>query len=167
MMELVDIRDLKSLMSIGRMSSTPIVATMNKLLKILTMYSAIVGDYDINKIYQIADKITNNINSKFCCKMSKKHDENKDIRLVSRIAKIDYANKTIQAPKSAIIGIKTWGRIDYLTNYCGWFFIWNNEVLITGRHNSSDDNDSKKRKRDAKKLTKDNSLIPKKKKRRI
>lgn len=95
--------------------------------------------------------------------MSKKHDENKDLCLVSRIAKIDNSNKTIQAPKSAIIGNTTWGRIDFLTHYCGWTFIWNNDVHISGR-NSSDNNDAKKRKREAKKLAKESSLSNKTKK---
>lgn len=97
--------------------------------------------------------------------MSKKHDENKDLSLVSRIAKIDYSNKTIQAPKSAIIGIKTWGRIDFLTHYCGWFFIWNNEVRVSGRNNIISDN-TKSNKREAKKLAKEASLSNKSKKRK-
>ncbi len=96
--------------------------------------------------------------------MSKNHDENKDIRLVSKIAKIDYSNKTIQTPKSAIIGNKTWGRIDYLTHYCGWTFIWNNDVHISARYNSND-NDKVNRKRDVKKAAKKNTLTNKKKKR--
>lgn len=96
--------------------------------------------------------------------MGKLHDENKDIRLVSRIAKIDYSNDTIQAPKSAIIGNKTWGRIDYLTHYCGWTFIWNNDVRISGKYTTNDD-DTTKRKRDAKKIAKENTLTNKKKKR--
>lgn len=94
--------------------------------------------------------------------MAKKHDENKDLRLVSRIAKIDYSNKTIQAPKSAIIGNKTWGRIDFLTKYCGWYFIWNNDVQIRISRNS-DDNTAAKRKREAKRAAKEQSLTNKKK----
>lgn len=94
--------------------------------------------------------------------MSKNHDENKDIRLVSRIAKIDYSNKTIQAPKSAIIGNKTWGRIDYLTHYCGWTFIWNNNVSVRSYNVNNDDNDVK-RKREAKKASKEKTLTNKKK----
>lgn len=95
--------------------------------------------------------------------MGKLHDENKDIRLVNRIAKIDYSNKTIQAPKSAIIGNKTWGRIDYLTHYCGWTFVWNNDVIVSVRY-TDNDNDNVKRKRDAKKAAKENTLTNKKKK---
>lgn len=97
--------------------------------------------------------------------MSKKHDENKDIRLVSRIAKIDYSNKTIQAPRSALIGIKTWGRIDFLNHYCGWSFFWNDAVRISGRSNSSNDN-MNTNKREAKKLAKEASLSNKTKKRK-
>lgn len=96
--------------------------------------------------------------------MGKLHDENKDIRLVSRIAKIDYSNYTIQVPKSVIIGNKTWGRIDYLTHYCGWTFIWNNDIRISGKYITNDD-DTTKRKRDAKKAAKENTLTNKKNKR--
>ncbi|AXF52201.1 MAG: hypothetical protein [crAssphage sp. isolate ctcc615] len=95
--------------------------------------------------------------------MAKKDDENKDLILISRIAKVDYSNKTIQAPKSAIIGNKSWGRIDYLTHYCGWHFIWNNNVSISRKFTSTDDA-SMKRKREAKKLAKENTLTNKKKK---
>lgn len=66
----------------------------------------------------------NNTNFKFCCKM-KRHEENKDIRLVSRVAKIDYSNKTILIPKDANVGIRTLGRIDYLVNHCGWWASFN------------------------------------------
>lgn len=96
--------------------------------------------------------------------MSKNHDENKDLRLVSRIAKIDYFNKTIQAPKSAIIGIKTWGRIDFLTHYRNWTFVWNNDVRIVNNNNMYSDDDRKNNhKREAKKLAKENTLTNKKK----
>ena len=94
--------------------------------------------------------------------MSKKHDENKDLRLISRIAKIDYSNKTIQAPKSAIIGIRSWGRIYFLKRYCGWTFFWNNNVKVSTRLATSDD--IIKHKRDAKKAAKENTLTDKRKK---
>ena len=94
--------------------------------------------------------------------MSKKHDENKDLRLISRIAKVDYSNKTIQAPKNAIIGIRSWGRIDFLKRYCGWTFFWNNNVKVSTRLATSDD--IIKHKRDAKKAAKENTLTDKRKK---
>lgn len=94
--------------------------------------------------------------------MSKKHDENKDLRLISRVAKVDYSNKTIQAPKSAIIGIRSWGRIDFLKRYCGWEFFWNNNVKVSQRLATNDD--ATKHKRDAKKAAKENTLTDKRKK---
>ena len=97
--------------------------------------------------------------------MNKKHDENKDLRLISRIAKIDYSTKTIQAPKTAIIGIKSWGRIDFLTHYCGWHFIWNNNVNVSGRISNTNNDEAVKHKREAKKAAKENTLTNKKKKR--
>ena len=97
--------------------------------------------------------------------MNKKHDENKDLRLISRIAKIDYSTKTIQTPKTAIIGIKSWGRIDFLTHYCGWHFIWNNNVNVSGRISNTNNDEAVKHKREAKKAAKENTLTNKKKKR--
>jgi hypothetical protein len=49
-----------------------------------------------------------------------KHEENVDLKRVSRIAKIDSRMKVIQLTKGAQIGIKTWGRIDYLCNILGY-----------------------------------------------
>ena len=95
--------------------------------------------------------------------MSKKHDENKDLRLISRIAKIDFSNKTIQAPRTAIVGIRSWGRIDFLTRHCGWFFYWNNAVKVPVRLATNDD--ATKHKLDAKKAAKENTLTDKRKKR--
>lgn len=94
--------------------------------------------------------------------MSKNHDESKDIRLISRIAKIDYSNKTIQAPKNSIIGNRSWGRIDFLTHYHGWTFLWNNSVHIAEKLSTSDD--IVKHKRDIKKVAKENTLTDKRKK---
>ena len=93
-----------------------------------------------------------------------KHDENKDLCLIGRIAKIDYSNKTIQAPKSATIGIRNWGRIDYLVNHCGWYFIWNNDVAVRRNFNSNNDS-STKHKRESKKATKEHTLTDKRKRR--
>lgn len=85
--------------------------------------------------------------------MSKLHDENKDLRLIGRIAKIDYSNKTIQASKNTIIGNKSWGRIDYLTHYCGWHFVWNNDVVVNKNINDTSNKKSVKRDNKANKLT--------------
>lgn len=95
--------------------------------------------------------------------MAKKHDENKDIRFVSRIAKIDYSNKTIQTSKTTPIGIRTWGRIDFLVNHCGWFFSYNNDIIMRTVTNNSNFDSAIKRKREAKKAAKEQTLTNKKK----
>lgn len=58
----------------------------------------------------------------------KKHDENKDVHILSKFVKIDSRNKTIRASKDTCIGIRLWGRIDFLTKYRGYFFWWDNTV---------------------------------------
>lgn len=60
--------------------------------------------------------------------MAKKHDENKDLKSISKIAKIDFSSKTFSCAKTSTIGIHMWGKIDFLTKYCGWHLIWNNAV---------------------------------------
>lgn len=95
--------------------------------------------------------------------MSKKHDENKDLCLISRIAKVDYSNKTIQTSKTTPIGIRTWGRIDFLVNHCGWFFSYNNDVIMRTVANNSNYDTAVKRKREAKKAAKEQTLTNKKK----
>lgn len=53
--------------------------------------------------------------------MGKKHDENKDLKSISRIAFIDYSNKTIRIASDTQVGIRRLGALDFLTKYCGWF----------------------------------------------
>ena len=91
-----------------------------------------------------------------------KHDENRDLRLISRIAKINLADKTIQCSKSANIGIHSWGRIDFLTKYCGWHFIWDNAAGVGGYSY----NDSSKSVREIKKAKKEPKLTDKTKKKK-
>lgn len=50
--------------------------------------------------------------------MSKKHDERKDLKSVSRIARIN-GNEIVIGDKD-VIGIHTWGKLDFLTKYCGY-----------------------------------------------
>lgn len=92
--------------------------------------------------------------------MAKMHDEAKDLRLLSKKCRIDYVNKTIQASKTTIIGNNSWGRIDYLTHYCGWTFIWNNEAFVS---RFIADDVSKANKRAIKKESKAPKLTNKKK----
>lgn len=52
-----------------------------------------------------------------------KHDEANDVRLLSKVAKINPSNKTITIPTNAIIGNKRWGRLDFLCHHCGYHLI--------------------------------------------
>ena len=55
--------------------------------------------------------------------MSKKHDENRDLKLVSRVANIDHGTKHIVIVNGPV-GIHTLGRLDFL-HRCGWFIVNN------------------------------------------
>ena len=70
------------------------------------------------------------------------HDENKDINCLKRICYVNYGTKIIQASKSAIIGIKTWARIDFLVHHKGYHFIWDNSAVVD---KSSYENPSEKK----------------------
>ena len=55
--------------------------------------------------------------------MSKsRYDEGKVLRqLAKKSVRIDYAAKVIGVAKGINdIGIHSWGKLDYLQNYCGW-----------------------------------------------
>lgn len=62
--------------------------------------------------------------------MAKKHDESKDLFRVSRVCGIDYNDKLIRVRDKSRIGIKTWGRIDFLVHYCGWHCIYDRTATI-------------------------------------
>lgn len=93
--------------------------------------------------------------------MGKKHDEVKDVRLLSRKMRIDTHNKTITASKYAIIGNNSWGRIDFLVHYCGYHFIYNNESPVKTIYIDSEGNEINRKK--AKKESKSPQLTNKKK----
>lgn len=98
--------------------------------------------------------------------MAKKHDESKDVRLVGKIANIDFLRKTISVNKNQPIGIKTWGRIDFLTHCCGYVLVYDGTVRIRSNSNksyeSSDNTKNLTRKKEVKQLLKDKSLKNKK-----
>ena len=79
-----------------------------------------------------------------------KHEESVDVRRVSRIAKIDTHNKLIQLNKADTIGIKTWGRIDYLCNILGYRLI-KSGVVVSDKFS---DDENKKHNREIKKQAK-------------
>ena len=53
------------------------------------------------------------------------HDEISALQSLNRKKSISIVNKTIFVDKDNIdCGNKTWGIIDYLTHYCGYFAQW-------------------------------------------
>ena len=62
--------------------------------------------------------------------MTKKHDESKDLFRVSKVCGVDYSDKLIRVRDKSRIGIKTWGRIDFLVHYCGWHCIYDRTATI-------------------------------------
>ena len=55
-----------------------------------------------------------------------KYDENKVIRDLRGLVKVEITTtcKWLKATKGTLIGIRRWGKIDFLTNYCGYRFVW-------------------------------------------
>ena len=80
-----------------------------------------------------------------------KHEENVDVRRVSRIAKIDTHNKLIQLNKGQNVGLKLWGRIDYLCNILGYRLI-KSGIVVSDKLN--DGTDVKQHNREVKKQLK-------------
>lgn len=66
--------------------------------------------------------------------MKRKHDEASVIRSLMKKRgeiKVDAITKTIEVVKNASsVGIRTWGKIDYLVHYCGYHQIF---VISVGR----------------------------------
>lgn len=89
--------------------------------------------------------------------MAKKHDERKDLKCVSRIAKID--GNHIIIPINAIIGIHMWGRIDFLVHYCGYVLNRSNNIKASNLNFE----DVEVSAREAKKIKKEHKLSNKKK----
>ena len=89
--------------------------------------------------------------------MAKKHDERKDLKCVSKVAEIN-GNRII-VPTDAVIGIHTWGRIDFLIHYCG-YYLYRAKNVKASNLNFEDASVSA---REAKKIKKEHKLTNKKK----
>ena len=84
------------------------------------------------------------------------HDENKDVRLLSKIAKINQGNKSIIIRRDQVIGNKRWGRIDFLCHYCGYHLVREDGVIV---NNAVNDDRKDKRKKDELKKKKSNKRM--------
>lgn len=89
--------------------------------------------------------------------MAKKHDERKDLKCVSKVAEIN-GNRII-IPTDAVIGIHTWGRIDFLIHYCS-YILYRAKNVKASNLNFEDATVSA---REAKKIKKEHKLTNKKK----
>ena len=56
-----------------------------------------------------------------------KYDENKVLRSVARVGSIHGNHIILKA--DAVVGIHMWGKLDYLTNYCGYTVSPSNNVI--------------------------------------
>ena len=89
--------------------------------------------------------------------MAKKHDEKKDLKCVSRVAEINGNHIIIST--NSVIGIHTWGRIDFLVHYCGYVLNRSNNVKASNLNFE----DATVSAREAKKIKKEHKLSNKKK----
>ena len=87
----------------------------------------------------------------------KKHDERKDLKCVSKVAEVN--GNHIIIPTNAVIGIHTWGRIDFLVHYCG-YILYRAKNVKASNLNFEDATVSA---REAKKIKKEHKLTNKKK----
>lgn len=89
--------------------------------------------------------------------MAKKHDERKDLKCVSKVAEVN--GNHIIIPTDTVIGIHTWGRIDFLIHYCG-YILYRAKNVKASNLNFEDATVSA---REAKKIKKEHKLTNKKK----
>ena len=76
--------------------------------------------------------------------------ENFDFKSLYNVAKIDKVAKTIKVDKSKTIGIKLWGKIDYLVKQ-GYKLVTSNNVIV-----NNDEVKEKTHKRELKKQFREN-----------
>ena len=89
--------------------------------------------------------------------MAKKHDEKKDLKCVSKVAEIN--GNHIIIPTNTVIGIHMWGRIDFLTKYCGYVATYEHGVKASNLKFDEANTSA----REAKKIRKEHKLTNKKK----
>lgn len=64
-----------------------------------------------------------------------KYDENKVLRSVSKVARIEGNHIILKS--DAIVGIHMWGKLDYLTNYRGYIVSRSHNVIKLKSEESS------------------------------
>ena len=53
------------------------------------------------------------------------HVESADLKILARMGKVkvDAERKVLRMSKGLVVGLKTWGRIDFLTHHRGWVLV--------------------------------------------
>ncbi|MBQ0019817.1 MAG: hypothetical protein KBT39_04765 [Bacteroidales bacterium] len=51
------------------------------------------------------------------------HSVEECVKSLSRVCRVNEQSKTVRVVKGSL-GIKRLGKLDYLTNHCGWTAIW-------------------------------------------
>lgn len=92
--------------------------------------------------------------------MGKTHDENQVIQELGKRFKINQVQKKIKGSKAQIIGNRTWGKLDFLTKYCGYTLIWDDDVV---NNDTMSNSNKKKELKDKKKEAKQHNLSNKNK----
>lgn len=69
----------------------------------------------------------------------KNYDEATVLRELKRNRSIKISGTIIKVPKdSTDVGIRTYGKIDYLVNYCGYKLIMIDNILPVGKDNDTE-----------------------------
>lgn len=55
--------------------------------------------------------------------ISMNHSVEECVKSLSRVCRVNEQSKTVRVVKGSL-GIKRLGKLDYLTNHCGWTAIW-------------------------------------------
>lgn len=84
----------------------------------------------------------------------KKHDEVQVVnQLQRRKFSINPVTKKIGISRTMIIGNKTWGKLDFLVHYCGYYIVYGDGTLINEDRSIKTNPKQEKRDRKAHKLT--------------
>lgn len=51
------------------------------------------------------------------------HSVEECVKSLSQVCRVNTQSKTVRATKGSL-GLKRLGKLDYLTNHCGWSVIW-------------------------------------------
>lgn len=76
----------------------------------------------------------------------KKYDEASVVRILKKNKSVRVnSNNVIEVlTTSPAVGIGTWGKIDYLVNYCGYVVTFSNNVLYTNGNKEDKDDSTEK-----------------------